>query len=75
MSFKDFDINCWYMSNDYQDLYSIRKEGPGLYKIVKFFNCEGIFSGTITECKLFISKICMDHYSYINGKKGFNNAK
>lgn len=32
----DFDVNCWYMSNDNNDLFAIHKEGPAFTAVFSF---------------------------------------
>ena len=66
----DFDTNCWYMTNDYQDLYSIRKEAPGEYMVCKYYNCEVVWRGTLNDCKHYMNTHCMNHSNFINRKGG-----
>ena len=64
----DFNLNCWYMSNDYNDLFSIHKEAPGLYSCVRFYDCKPCFSGSLNDCKHWMNSNCENHSNFIYNK-------
>ena len=60
-----FDVNVWYMTMDYQDLYAIEKN-EFTYQVIRFGDWKPMFSGTKLECKLYLLAYCRDHTKYKN---------
>lgn len=63
-----FDINVWYMTMDYENLYQII-EDHNRYSVIRFGDWKPIFSGTELECKLYLMGYCRDHLMYKGGYK------
>lgn len=69
-----FDLGVWYMTKDYKDLYKITHyPGDIDYRVIKYYDGEIVFSGSLYNVQLFMSEHCTTHEQYIrwcmiNGK-------
>ena len=59
------EINCWYKTLNNEDLYQVRFRSAGLYEVVSYYNSCVLVSGSLNDCRRFISNNCFDHDSFI----------
>lgn len=62
-----WDINVWYMTVDYQNLYCIEKLSEDRYHVISWGLWEEKCIGTELECKLYLTAYCLDHDRYKGG--------
>ena len=68
----DVDINCWYTTFDNKDLYKVVFKSPSYYNVIRFYDGEAVFSGSVTQCKKFICSSCYSHDAYVQRAVNLN---
>lgn len=63
MFVSDYDIGCWYMTFDYQNLYQIVREKDH-YQVIRFGDWMPVFTGPLEACHLFMASTCATHGKY-----------
>ena len=64
----EFDVGCWYMTFDYQNLYQIVKE-KDQYQVIRFGDWYPVFSGPLEAVCLYMASNCPTHGRYERGMK------
>lgn len=59
------EVNCWYKTLNHEDLYQVRFRSAGRYEVVSYYNSCVLLSGSLNDCRRFISNNCADHDSFI----------
>lgn len=58
----DFELNVWYMTKDYKDLYKIIKDGDVMYTVISFGDWKTRFTFPgILGVQDFMEKNCFNH--------------
>ena len=61
-----FDLNTWYMTKDYQDLYRIEyRRGSRYYAVVVYYSGITMYYGTLDQVQSFMNEKCFTHEKYI----------
>ena len=69
-----FDLNTWYMTKDFKNLYRIiYKRGTNHYSVVMYYSGDTMYYGTLYQVQSFMNDNCLTHEKYIqvvnnNGK-------
>ena len=65
-----FNRMVWYMTKDYQNLYRFERIG-GYYRVVRYFDCKEVFSGTYAEIQKYMIENCLSHHEIArSGRNG-----
>ena len=69
-----FDLNVWYTTKDYKDLYKIvYNKGSAYYAVIVYYTGSTMYYGSLDQVQSFMNDKCITHESYIrwcflNGK-------
>ena len=69
-----FDLNTWYMTKDFKNLYRIvYVRGTNHYSVVMYYDGSIMYYGSLYQVQAFMSDKCLTHEKYIqvvnhNGK-------
>lgn len=69
-----FDLNTWYMTKDFKDLYRIvYKKGTNHYAVIMYYSGDTMYYGTLYQVQSFMADKCFTHEKYLqvvnhNGK-------
>ena len=69
-----FDLNVWYMTKDFQELYKIvHYPGDVGYIVIKYYDGRVVYSGTLYNVQKYMEENCTTHEKYI--RWCMNNGK
>ena len=61
-----FDLNTWYMTKDFKDLYRIvYKKGRRYYAVIIYYTGETMYYGNLEQVQSFMKDKCLTHEKYI----------
>lgn len=69
-----FDLDVWYMTKDYKDLYKIiYQRGSKQYTVIVYYSGSSVYYGTLEQVQHFMNSKCLTHDNYVrwcflNGK-------
>ena len=62
----NFDMNTWYMTDDYQDLLRMERiPGTPRYAVVVFYSGEMRASGPLKMVRQYMKDHCISHEDYL----------
>ena len=61
----DVSINSWYSTQDHRDLYKVVFRSAGRYAVISYSRGHDMRTGSMNDCKRFITSSCEDHISFM----------